>query len=43
VLEIARSEHTRWVHIAVKAALATSFVVALMVPLDHLDGKAMPA
>jgi hypothetical protein len=43
VLEIDRSEHTRWINIAVKAALATSFVVALTVPLDHLDGKAMPA
>jgi hypothetical protein len=43
VLEIDRSEHTRWINIAVKAALATSFVVALTVPPDHLDGKVMPA
>jgi hypothetical protein len=31
------------VNVAVKCALFGAFAVALLVPLDHLDGKAMPA
>jgi len=31
------------INMAVKAALFGAFAVALLVPLDHLDGKAMPA
>lgn len=30
-------------NVAVKVGLAAAFAVALLVPLDHLDGKAMPA
>ena len=30
-------------NLAVKVALFGAFAVALLVPLDHLDGKAMPA
>ena len=33
----------RRVNLAVKGSLFASFLVALVVPLDHLDGKAMPA
>jgi len=33
----------RRANLAVKAALFGAFAVALLVPLDHLDGKAMPA
>lgn len=32
----------RRINIAVKCAIVTAFVIALTVPLDHLDGKAMP-
>ncbi|MFT7609918.1 MAG: hypothetical protein ACI9MX_002999 [Candidatus Aldehydirespiratoraceae bacterium] len=33
----------RWANLAIKAALFSAFAVAILAPLDHLDGKAMPA
>lgn len=43
VLDIDRSARAKTWNVAVKVALFAAFAVALAVPLDHLDGKAMPA
>lgn len=43
VLELDPTPLARRINIAVKVALFAAFAVALFVPLDHLDGKAMPA
>jgi hypothetical protein len=41
VLDVDRSPITRWVNLAVKAALVASFAVAIGLSPDTVDGKAM--
>jgi hypothetical protein len=41
VLDVDRSSTTRWVNMAVKAALVASFAVAIGLSPDTVDGKAM--
>lgn len=36
------TEAARRVNLGVKAAIVVAFVIAIAVPLEHLDGKAMP-
>lgn len=43
VLEFDLTPIARRANLAIKAALFLAFAVAILVPLDHLDGKAMPA